>query len=189
MTTSHAQARQIAARYVKAFFDLAVDAKKEKKVAENLVALSEMMAESEELRKAVKHPLITADEKRRVFEELLVRIGGEKKTGEFIAFLAEKQRLEILPVLSEMFTAKLAEHNGELSALVITAKKLKAAQRKSIEKALKDAAGQAVAVSEKVDESLMGGIQIRLGSKLLDHSVAGKLSRLAVALKQPTMAN
>lgn len=189
MSLSHAESRKIAARYVEAFFDLAKKAKKEAQVAEDFAALSEVYSESEILRKAIKNPLVSAQEKYGVFTELLLKAGGDKTTGEFLQFLAEKKRLDILPELADMFTDKLAEHKGELMAVVTTAKKLKAPQVKAIEKALKDAAGKPVSVTVKEDASLMGGIMIRLGSKLLDHSVAGKLSRLAVALKQPTMAN
>ena len=188
MSLTHAEARQIAARYVEAFFDLALKAKKEAKVADNLAALKAVMAESEELRKAVKNPMISVGEKKAVFAEILGRIGAEKTTGEFVDFLAEKQRLEVLSALADLFAAKLAAHKGELTAEITSAKKLKAAQKKEIEKVLKEAAGQPVSITTKEDPSIMGGVVIRMGSTLLDHSVAGKLNRLAVALKQPTMA-
>ena len=187
VSTEPAQARRIASRYVKALFDLALEQKKQDAVADDLKRLAATVAESDTLQRVMNNPTIDSVSKGSAFKSLANKAGVDTLTASFIDTLARQQRIAVLPQIAEQFAEALAEHKGEITAEIITAKKLPDSQIKQLEAALGKTTGKKVHVRLKQDASLIGGVIIKLGSVMLDHSVAGKLERMNVALKNQPM--
>ncbi len=188
MSLTRSESRQIAARYVEAFFELALEQKNAEKVDADLTALREVVAESSELQKLIHNPMASRAEKAAGFAGVLVKMNAHEQTIKFVEFLAHKQRLIVLVDVAELFHERVVAHNDELTAEVISAKALADKQVKDIKAALKKAVGKDVNIVTKEDASLIGGVIIKLGSRMLDHSVAGKLNRMSAHLKAQSLA-
>ncbi|MCI5050143.1 MAG: ATP synthase F1 subunit delta, partial [Rickettsiales bacterium] len=182
MSVSYLESKKIADRYVTAAFALALEKKKQDELGEDLAAIAAMIEQSADLKKVLANPLVQPEELNAVFKELLKDAKATDLTLDFIKTLTENKRAQTLPQVAETYREKLMEHKGELSATVTAAHPLKAAQTKKITDALSKAAGKPVHVSVDTDPSIIGGIVIRMGSRMLDRSVAGKLQRLKTGL-------
>jgi len=189
MSLTRSESRRIASRYATAFFDLALAAKKEQQVADDLNGLVAAMGESEDLKTVIKHPHIGREEKSEAMAALLKKAGAEKQTIEFISFLAQQQRLEVLEDVAAIFAEKLAAHQDVLTAEITTARPLSAKLQKELLKTLEKAAGRSIELVTRESPSLLGGMILRVGSRMLDLSVAGKLARLQQKLKAETAAS
>jgi F-type H+-transporting ATPase subunit delta len=104
-------------------------------------------------------------------------------TRNFLGLLARNRRLFALPEMIERFLATLAARRGEVTADVVAAQELTPAQRDSLDEQLRKAVGQKVTVELSVDPSLLGGLVVRLGSRMVDASLKSKLHRLEMAMK------
>ena len=182
MSLSRSESRAIASRYVAAIFDLAADKKKQDQVCADLLALKTAIDESAELRQLIHNPMVKLADKAKAFEAILKHFKADALTAQCVTFVINNKRVEVLADIAVIFEQKLHAFNGELSAEVITAKALSAKQKKAVEAALKKAAGKDVNITEKEDASIIGGMIIKMGSRMLDRSVAGKLERLKLSL-------
>ncbi len=182
MALNRSESRQIAARYVEALFAVALTHKKQDVVGKDLSALQEVIAGSTELQKLIRNPMADDADKAAIFETILKKLGADAQTIQSVNFIIGHKRAEVLLDVAQLYSEKLVAHKGELSAEVITATPLSDAQHKAIIAELSKSAGQPVNVSLRVDASIMGGLIVKMGSKMLDHSVAGKLQRLKTQL-------
>lgn len=182
MSLTRSESRQIAARYVSAMFDLALAKKSHETVGSDLTNIKIAIEGSEELRKLMVNPMVATSDKVASVETILNNLKADKQTIEFVSFLISNKRGETLIDVAELYQEKLIEHKGELSAEVTSAKPLSDKQTKDIAAALKKAAGRDIDIHTKCDESIIGGLIIRVGSRMLDRSVAGKLQRLKASL-------
>lgn len=174
---------EIADRYAKALFDLADDGKQLDAVATDLRALETIIDESDDMRRMVRSPVISRAEQATAMAAVTDKLGNSDLTRKFIGYLAANRRLFALKAIIKAFLATLAAHRGEVTAEVSSAKALSDAQITAVEQALKKAVGGDVAVSHKVDPSLIGGLIVKVGSRMVDTSVATQLQRLKLAMK------
>ena len=98
--------------------------------------------------------------------------------------MAEKRRLFVLPQLLAAVSARISEEKGEVKAEVVSAKKLTKAQETKLAASLKAAVGKDVNITATVDEALIGGLVVKVGSKMIDSSISSKLSQLQNAMKE-----
>ena len=98
--------------------------------------------------------------------------------------LASKRRLFVMPQLLAVLQERLAEERGEVTAEVTTAKKLTKAQADKLAKTLKAQVGKTITIKETVDESIIGGLIVKVGSKMIDTSIASKLNALQNTMKE-----
>jgi len=173
----------LAGRYATALFDLAVEEKALDAVAADLAALEAALEESPDLVRLVRSPVLSRAEQRRAMAAVLEAAGAAPLTAKFIGVLAEHRRLFVLGAIIAAFDARLATHRGEVRAEVAAPSALTKTQRTRIRAALKKAVGGKVAVEETVDESLLGGLVVRVGSRMVDASLRTKLQRLHLAMK------
>jgi F-type H+-transporting ATPase subunit delta len=176
MSASRTSDSQLAARYATAIFALATDAKKADLVVEELSALAAAIEGSEELRSALKSPLIGAAKKQDVLQALTK--GAHKLTTQAIATIAEGGRTAQIPAIAEALRAKLAEAKGELVATVESARPLPASVQQQLAESLSKATGKTVQLSLKENPELLGGVAVQIGSQRLDASLSAALSTM-----------
>ena len=183
MPASSVHASGLAGRYAVALFELAQERGELDVVAGDLHSLREMLGESADLRRLIRSPVLSREEQARALAALGERAGFAPLTQQFLGLLAHKRRLFALPEVIEAYNAMLAEHRGEVGAEVVSAVALSPEQLDSVRQQLAAAVGQAVKLSTAVDPSLLGGLIVRVGSRMIDASIRTKLHQLELALK------
>jgi F-type H+-transporting ATPase subunit delta len=173
----------LAGRYAVALFELAQEQDALDTVAGDLHSLREMLAESADLDRLIRSPVLSREEQARALTALGARAGFAPLTRRFVGLLAHKRRLFALPDVIEAYDAMLAEHRGEVGAEVVSAVPLTQEQLESVQRQLAAAVGQTVKLSVAVDPSLLGGLLVRVGSRMIDASIRTKLHQLELALK------
>lgn len=183
MASESAGVSGLAERYAAALFDLADERKELDAVADDLKALRGLVAESADLRRMIRSPVLARDHQAKAVAALAERAGLKELTRNFLGLLARNRRLFALPDMIEGFLGILAARRGEVTAQVIAAQELSEAQRKAIDERLRKAIGGKVAIDLKIDPGLLGGLVIKVGSRMVDASLKSKLRRLELAMK------
>ncbi|WP_420858712.1 F0F1 ATP synthase subunit delta [Marivivens marinus] len=174
----------IAQRYASAVFDLAKDSKGLKGLESDIDALSAALDGSDDLRALISSPLYSRDEQAGAMAALAKKMKLSGTTGNTLALLASKRRLFVLPQLLAALRDKLAEEKGEVTAEVISAKALTKTQSDKLSKTLAAQVGKTVKINATVDESLIGGLVVKVGSKMIDTSIRSKLNALQNTMKE-----
>ncbi len=173
----------ISGRYATALFDLARDEKKLDRVADDLKDLAAMLAKSEDMVRLVTSPLISRDQQGKAVLAIAKEAGLGTLASHFLGVLAQNRRLSSLGKVIADFFRLLAQHKGELTAKVTSAHALSETQIAALKKKLKAAMGRDVALTADVDKSLLGGLVVKVGSRMIDSSIRTKLENLQVAMK------
>ena len=174
----------VAGRYATALFELALENKALEQIAADLNRFNEALDSFDDLLRLVKSPVFTAEEQGRALAAILEQLKIEGLTRNFLLLVAKNRRLFATPDMIRAFRAMLARHRGEMSASVTAATKLTEAQATALKQALKAALGQEVMLEERVDPSLLGGLVVKVGSRMIDTSLRTKLNSLKVAMKE-----
>jgi F-type H+-transporting ATPase subunit delta len=173
----------LAGRYAVALFDLAQEQDALDAVAGDLHRLRDLLAGSADLERLIRSPVVSRDEQARAITAIGERAGFAPLTLQFLGLLAHKRRLFALPDVIAAYDAMLAEYRGEVGAEVVSAVPLSPEQLESVERQLSAAVGQTVKLSTEVDPGLLGGLVVRVGSRMIDASIRTKLHQLELALK------
>lgn len=173
----------IAGRYATALFDLASEGKQLDAVAADLATIKSMMAESEDLARLIKSPLINRNDQARAMAAVLEKLETSDLVRRFVGMVAQNRRLSALAGMINDYGRLLAAARGEVDAKVTSAKKLSDDQIEAVSKALKSAIGSDVRLAADVDESLIGGLIVKVGSRMVDSSIRTKLQNLKFAMK------
>ena len=174
----------VGGRYAQALFDLATDEKSVATVEADLKSLKKMRTESKDFRTLLASPAFSAGDKAKALSALAAKGKFNGTTKNFLGLLAANGRVAILPEVIAGFEALSAKRRGVVSAHVTTAIALTAAQAKGVSAALRTALGQDPEIETRVDPSILGGIKVRVGSRLFDASLRSKLDSLKFALKR-----
>jgi F-type H+-transporting ATPase subunit delta len=174
----------IATRYATALFELAKDGGALKALETDMTALSAALAVSPDLRAAIASPIVSREDQGKVIAAIGAKLGLSALMSNTLALMSEKRRLFVLPQLLSNLADRIAEEKGEVTAEVTSATALTAAQTKKLAEALKARAGKTVKLKTNVDESLIGGLVVKLGSTMIDTSVKAKLAALQNAMKE-----
>jgi F-type H+-transporting ATPase subunit delta len=183
LPASSAIASGVAGRYALALFELARDSDALDGVAADLDAFKTMLDESADLRRLIRSPVISREDQGKALAALGERAGFSELTTRFLGVVAEHRRLFALPGMIEAYRAMLAEHKGEVGAELVSAVPLQEQQIATLEKQLSSAVGKQVMLSARVDPGLLGGLVVRVGSRMLDASLRTKLRQLKLAMK------
>jgi F-type H+-transporting ATPase subunit delta len=174
----------VAQRYATALFELAQEAGDLESVAADLARFDALLAESSDLVRLVRSPVFTADEQLKAMDVVLERAGIAGVAANFVKLAARNRRLFAVPDMIRGFRALLAAHRGETSAEVRSAEPLSTSQLAGLKAALAQVTGKDVHVDATVDPSLIGGLVVKLGSRMIDTSLKTKLNTLKIALKE-----
>lgn len=171
-------------RYAQALFDLASETDQSVAVEADLKALKAMRAESADLRTLLASPAFGAEDKARALGAIAERAKLSATTRKFIGLLTANGRASSLPAVIASFEKLAAERRGAVSAEVVTAIQLSPAQAKGVAAALRQALGKDPEIETRVDPAILGGIKVKVGSRLFDASLKSKLDSLKFALKR-----
>ena len=174
----------IAGRYATAVYDLAKDGKKVKAIEADLGTLSDAMADSSDFNALIHSPIYSREEQGTAIAALAKKMKLSPIMANTLALMATKRRLFVLPQLVVALRVAIAEDNGEVTADVTSAKTLTKTQSDSLSKTLKAKLGKTVTINATVDETLIGGLVVKVGSKMIDTSIRSKLNSLQNAMKE-----
>ncbi len=152
-------------------------------VADDLRTLAEVVAANADLHRLFHAPRYSRADQEKVLRAVLARFDVQQVTQSFLLLLCQNRRLAIFSDVVAVFLAELARRRGEVRARVTAAQELTEAQKKSVAVALADRFGPGVVVESRVDEKLIGGLIVQVGSQILDGSLRTKLQRLELAMK------
>jgi F-type H+-transporting ATPase subunit delta len=173
----------LAGRYAGALYDLAEGDKLLDQVSGNLGDLSAMVRGSDDLTRLIRSPVINRAEQSGAMAAVLEKAGMSDLTRRFVGVVAANRRLFQLTDIIAAFHALLAERRGEATAEVTSARELTKTQVKAIGDAVKQVLGTRVSVNARVDAGLLGGLIVKVGSRMVDSSLSTKLQRLRLAMK------
>ena len=173
----------LADRYATALFELALERDAVEQIERDLEAIRALVDGSDDLTRVVRSLTLSRGEQGKALDAVLERLGSSQYVRNFVALLARNRRVFLLTDMIAAFQAKLAEHRGEVSAEVTSAVPLKANHLDAVREALRNIVGRDVALETRVDPSLIGGLMVRVGSRMLDNSLRTKLQNLELAMK------
>lgn len=173
----------VAARYASALYDLADEKGATDAVAGDLSTLQKMIDESEDFRRFIKSPVLSRTDQSKGIAAIAEKAQLSPISHKFLGLVAANRRLSALPGAIAGFRAILAERRGQATAQVTSAAPLSDGQVASLVEALKKAVGRNVDIVSKVDPSILGGLIVKVGSRMVDSSLKSKLQRLKLAMK------
>ena len=173
----------LAGRYATALFELAEADKQLDQVAEDLLAIAQMLENSDDLKRLIRSPVISRDEQGAAMAAVMKAAKAGEISSKFVGLVTQNRRLFVLPAMIKAYQELIKVLRGETTAEVISAKKLNAKQLKGIEDALKNATETNVSVDASVDKTLLGGLIVKVGSRMFDSSLKAKLKQLRFSMK------
>jgi F-type H+-transporting ATPase subunit delta len=173
----------LAGRYASALFDLARGQKQIESVDKSLDALGQALLDSKDFNELVTSPLVSREEAGKAFDALAPTLGLDALTANFLGVLARNGRKSQLQPVIRAYRRLAAEHRGETTAEIVTARPLNDDQLALLRSQLRTRAARDVTIDATVDPNILGGIVVKLGSQQIDASIRTKLNRLASAMK------
>lgn len=174
----------IADRYAGAVLDLAREDGSEARIEADVDALDAALAESADLRALIASPIYSRAEQGQAIAALAGRMGLSATMTNVLRLMADRRRLFVLPQLIAQLRARLLAGRGEAEAEVTSAVALTPEQEARLAQALSGSEGRRIRLRTRVDPSLLGGMVVRLGSRMIDTSVRARLDRLTTTMKE-----
>ena len=183
MASQLASGDLVSDRYASALYDLAAEKKLVDPVLEDLSNLKNILKDNKELSLVVKSPLITSIDKLNIFESLLKKINANELTSTFLKVIEKNKRFSNLASIITQFMNINSQKRGDVLADITSADELNDDQKNNITNQLKSILGDKLSLSFDVDKNIMGGLIVKVGSKMMDTSLANKINKLKIAMK------
>jgi F-type H+-transporting ATPase subunit delta len=174
----------VAGRYATALFEIAKESKSIDELEADVATFEAALAESPELRAMLGSPVFTREDQGRAIAALASRMSLGQALANTLGLMAQNRRLFVVPALLAQLKALIAAERGEVTAEVTSAKKLTKAQSEALAKTLKGSVGKDVKIDATVDPSLIGGLVVKVGSRMIDTSIRSKLANLQNVMKE-----
>jgi len=174
----------VAGRYATALFDLARDANSIDAVLADLGRFDALIGESADLARLVRSPVFSADEQLAALSSVLERAGIGGLTAQFLKLVTRNRRLFAVQDMARGFRDLVAQHRGETTAEVTVAEAIRDDHIAALRNALKAVSGKEVDLKIKVDPAIIGGLVVKLGSRMVDSSLRTKLNSIKHAMKE-----
>lgn len=168
----------ISTKYAEALVSVATDLQEEDKVHDELVAFGELLESHEELQKTLTNPAIPFSAKRKIIEELADKIPLGKTLVNLILVLLENARVNQFQQILMIYRSLLDEQRGLVVVDAFSAKEIKVSDRQNLEKTIVKLTGKKVRLRYHIDEKLIGGLRLQIGSTILDGSVETQLNQV-----------
>jgi len=178
-----AKSGNVPERYATALFSLAGDKGLLDAVAADLSVLSTLLDQSADFRQLVDSPVLSRAEQAKGIAAIASKAGVTDLTRRFLGTLASNRRLSALASVAVRYKAKLAASRGEHTAQVISAMALRPGQLEALREKLTAKLGGRVTFELKIDPEILGGLIVKIGSRMIDSSVRGRLERIGFAMK------
>jgi F-type H+-transporting ATPase subunit delta len=174
----------MAGRYAIALFDLANETNTIDTVKTDLERFDKLVAESADLQRLVRSPVFSADEQAQALSAVLERAEVGGLAAKFLKLVTAKRRLFAVRDMIKGFRELVAKHKGEATAEVTVAEQLKDEHIEALRAALKQVSGKDVGLDIKIDPAIIGGLVVKLGSRMVDTSLRTKLNAIKHAMKE-----
>lgn len=174
----------IADRYATAIFELANEEKKLDALEAGTDLLDAVIKESDDFRDLISSPVYSREEQGAAIKAVASKLGLMPSLANALELMAGKRRLFVLPQLVSSLRARIADAKGEVTADVVSAAPLTDAQLGELTKVLGESAKKTVKLNATVDEKLIGGLVVKMGSKMIDTSIRSKLNALQNTMKE-----
>jgi F-type H+-transporting ATPase subunit delta len=174
----------MAGRYATALYDLALEQRTLDPVKADLDRFDALVEGSEDLRRLVRSPVFTAEEQKNALAAILEKVGIGGLAANFLGLVAQKRRLFAVREMVRAFRALVARHKGETRAEVTVAEPLAEKHLDALKEALKSTTKKEVALDIRVDPRILGGLIVKLGSRMVDASLKTKLNSIKLAMKE-----
>ena len=183
MASQLASGDLISDRYASALYDLAAEKKVVDPVLNDLSNLKKILNDNKELNLVIRSPLISSPDKLNIFESLLKKINANELTSTFLKVIEKNKRFSNLASIITQFMNINSQKRGDVLADITSAGELNDDQKNNISTQLKRILGDKLSLSFDVDKSIMGGLIVKVGSKMIDTSLANKINKLKIAMK------
>lgn len=184
MSSSASLTSGVAGRYATALFELAKDSSDLDKVEADILSLEAALAESADFRELIGSPVYSRDDHARAIGAIAARLDHGVVVKNTLGLMAQNRRLFVLPQLIDQMKALIADERGEVAVEVTSARPLTDEQAAALREKLKASVGKDVKLDVTVDESLIGGLVVRVGSRMIDTSIRAKLAQLQNVMKE-----
>ena len=175
----------MAGRYARALFELALDAKSVDAVKADIDTFAALIEDSADLRRLVRSPVFGAEERSKALAAVLAKAGIGGLAANFLMFVTANRRLFSVGDMIRDFRKLVAKWKGEVTAEVTAAEKLSDAHIEALKGALKSITGEkTVDLHVKIDPAIIGGLTVKLGSRMVDSSLRTKLNAIKHAMKE-----
>ena len=174
----------MAGRYATALFDLAREGNAIDAIQRDLNGFEALIAANPDLQRLVRSPVFAAEEQEKALAAVLEKAGITGTAANFLRVVASNRRLFAVRDMIRGFNRLVAAHKGEVTAQVTVAEELNDARMNDIRAALRDVTGKDVKVDVTVDPSIIGGLKVKLGSRMVDASLRTKLNSIKIAMKE-----
>jgi F-type H+-transporting ATPase subunit delta len=184
MSSSSGQTSGLTGRYAKALYELADEKKSISKIVKDFEDLKSLLETNVEFLSLVTSPAISKNNKRASFSTILKKAKANSLTIQFCGTLADNGRLNLIMEIIDVFISKVLINNGEVQAEVTSSIALDKSQRQEVENSISEVVGgKKISLLMNVDETLTGGLIVKIGSKMIDSSIKTKLNRLEIAMR------
>ena len=184
MTASTSLTAGAAGRYATALFELAGETDSRDRAETDLTALLQALEDSADLDQLIRNPTYTRDEQGKAMAAICDALALSPMVKNVVGLMASKRRLFALPEMIQGYQALMADLRGEMSADVTAARTLSEAQIAALSDQIKTATGRDVNLKVTVDEDIIGGLIVKVGSKMIDTSIRSRLNNLQNAMKE-----
>ena len=174
----------MAGRYATALFELALETNAVEQVQTDLSAFDAMVAANPDLMRLVRSPVFSTEDQARALAAVLEKAAIKGIAANFLRVVTSNRRLCVVREIIRGFNALVAQHKGEVTAQVTVAEQLNDARMTEIRDALKQVTGKDVKVDVQVDPAIIGGLKVKLGSRMVDASLRTKLNSIKFAMKE-----
>ena len=184
MANSASISASIAGRYAQALFDIVKESGEVDQLATQIDDLIAALNSSDALRDLIASPIYSRTQQQDAIKAIAAKMGLSAPLANTLALMAQNRRLFALPQLAARLQELIAEDRGEVTADVVSAVALNDEQKQRLTATLAEKSGKTVKLNTRVDESLIGGMIVRLGSQMIDSSIKSKLASLQNAMKE-----
>lgn len=174
----------MAGRYATALFELARDEKSLDSVKADLDRFDQLVDGSEDLKRLVRSPVFSADEQQKALAAVLDKAKISGTVANFLLLVTHNRRLFAVRDMARAFSQLVSQHKGETRAEVTVAEPLSDTHLKALKDALKSTTKKDVALDVHIDPSILGGLKVKLGSRMVDASLKTKLNSIKLAMKE-----
>jgi F-type H+-transporting ATPase subunit delta len=179
----------VTSRYALALIELAQESNKIQQVERDLNELASMIVASADLATVISSPSLSSDQQFKAIMAIADKAKFEGLTRNFLGVLVKNRRLGVIQGITDAFRTELSRRRGEVAVEVQTAQDMSASQFEALQRAIAKGLGRDVALKAKVEPSILGGMIVTIGSKMIDDSVARKLERLKAAMSRQSNQN
>jgi F-type H+-transporting ATPase subunit delta len=175
----------MAGRYATALFELALESKAVDAVKKDLDQFDALIADSADLNRLVRSPVFDADEQFKALSAILAKAGIAGIAANFLRVITTNRRLFAVRDMIRGYRALVARHKGEVTAHVTVAERLNDTHLDTLKSALKSVtSGKDIDLDVKIDPAIIGGLVVKVGSRMVDSSLRTKLNSIKLAMKE-----